>query len=257
MMSPQGVSSAAGASNVAPNWSVRYDAPDGIPRGFLFARIAIMNLEHSPKFSTKVAAVAVPVLMVLVGAGCFSLADKAAEEAVTPVTVPVNAYVKSKEELELIAARTNEENEKLTDDITIALVLTEGVEAPAGATVAPGTFGCNDRIAYVKTHRDKQTDSVLSDALATLFANKDSNVLAAYNALWQSTLAVEKIQSTDGTTTEVWLKGTTMSGGVCDDPRIKAQLEYTIKRFKPKFKIFLNGTEANYRCLGDMSGECK
>jgi hypothetical protein len=216
-----------------------------------------MTNETSPKISTKVAAVAIPVLMILVGAGCFKMADKAAETAVTPVTVPVAAYVKSREDLELIAAKTNEENEKLTDDISIAMVLTEGVEPPVGATVVPGTIGCNDRIAYVKTHRERQTDSVLSDALSTLFSNKDSNVLAAYNALWQSELAVEKIQSTDGTTTEVWIKGKTASGGVCDDPRIKAQLEYTIKRFKPKFKIFLNGTEANYRCLGDMSGECK
>ncbi len=216
-----------------------------------------MTNETSPKISTKVAAVAIPVLMVLVGAGCFKIADKAAEDAVSPVTVPVNSYVQSKEELEKIAAKTNEENERLTDDITIALVLTEGVEPPPGATVVPGTFGCNDRIAYVKTHRDKQTDSVVSDALATLFASKDANVLEAYNALWQSELAVEKIQSTDGTTTEVWIKGKTASGGVCDDPRIKAQLEHTIKRFRPKFKIFLNGTEANYRCLGDMSGECK
>jgi hypothetical protein len=106
-------------------------------------------------------------------------------------------------------------------------------------------------------HREAQTDSVVSDALTTLFSVRDSNREGKYNALWQSKLAVEKIQSRDGVTTEVWLKGSTQSGGVCDDPRIKAQIEYTIKRLKPKFKIFLNGTESNYRCLGDMSGECK
>lgn len=216
-----------------------------------------MTNETSPKFSTKVAAVAIPVLMVLVGAGCFKMADKAAEEAVTPVTVPVAAYVQSKGDLEMIAAKTNEENERLTDDISIALVLTEGMNAPAGAIVAPGTIGCNDRVAYVKMHREKQSDSVLSDALFTLFAPKEASVLGAYNALWQSGLYVEKMASNDGVTQEVWLKGTTASGGVCDDPRIKAQIEYTIKRFKPKYKIYYNGTEANYRCLGDMSGECK
>jgi len=109
----------------------------------------------------------------------------------------------------------------------------------------------------MKEHRAASTDSIVHDALMTLFALKDANRNELYNALWQSDLAVDKIQSRDGVVTEVWLKGKTQSGGACDDPRLKAQIEATISRFRPKFKIFLNGTEAAYRCLGDMSGECK
>jgi hypothetical protein len=194
------------------------------------------------KTSTKIAAIAVPLALMFVGAGCAKLAD----EAVLPVSVPVEQMAKSAEEIEAIQAKKNEEGDMVADDLTVALIeLGDG-------SISADSIGCGDKI-----HREAQTDSVLADALTTLFSVRDSNYEEKYNALWQSKLAVEKIQSRDGVTTEVWLKGQTQSGGVCDDPRIKAQIEGTIKRLKPKYQVYLNGSEANYRCLGDMSGECK
>ncbi len=210
--------------------------------------------DHHPlKWKTVLAAVAIPALLILVGAGCMSFGggasradsgQRTADGALTATDPAADAKV-------------NEEHDKLADDLSVGMIITENAEIPAGAVVVPGTIGCNDRVAYEKRHRETATDNVLVDALATLFAVKDSSVDAYYNALWQSKLAVEKIQSTDGVTTEVWLKGTVASGGACDDPRIKAQIEATIKRLRPKFTIYLNGSQATYRCLGDESGECK
>ena len=215
-----------------------------------------MHFDHKPKPGTVAAAIIVPALLVLIGAGCFRAAEKLADDAVLPVKAPVEALGQAKAVTNEAKARANEEAEMVSDDVTVAMIVTEGAKAPEGADVQAGTIGCNDRVAYVKEHRAAATDSVLHDALTTLLSIKDSERNGYYNALWQSSLTVDKIQSRDGVVTEVWLKGATKSGGACDDPRIKAQLEWTIKRFKPSFKIFLNGTEEHYACIGNMSGEC-
>ncbi len=213
--------------------------------------------DHAPKPSTIAFAIIIPVALILLGAGCFSVADTLTNEAVLPAQVPIQALNKAKQVTDEERAKENEANEQASDDMGVAMIVTENAAVPAGATLAPGTIGCNDRVAYVKVHRGASTDSAVHDALMTLFSVKDSNYQDLYNSLWQSDLSVDKIMSSDGVTTEVWLKGKTQSGGVCDDPRIKAQIESTVSRFKPKFKIFLNGSESAYRCLGDMSGQCK
>ncbi len=213
--------------------------------------------EHAPKPSTIAAAIIVPAALIMLGAGCFSVADTLTNEAVLPAQVPVEALAKAKQVTADEKAKENEINEQVSDDMTVAMIVTEGAKVPDGATLAAGApIGCNDRVAYVKAHRGASTDSVVHDALTTLFQVKDANYQELYNSLWQSDLAVEKITSADGVTTDVWLKGKTQMGGVCDAPRLKAQIESTVARFKPKFKIYLNGSESAYRCLGDQSGEC-
>ncbi len=204
------------------------------------------HTQKTSQFRTALIAIAVPALLILVGAGCMRLGNKK-----TPETKPV--MIEDPD----AAARANEESDRTANDLSVGMILTENAAVPPGATLLPGRIGCNDRAVYQKIHRESSTDNVLADALATLFSVKESSIEKYYNALWQSSLKVEKIQSTDGVTTEVWLKGEIASGGVCDDPRIKAQIEATILRLKPKFTIFLNGKESNYRCIGDMSGECK
>jgi hypothetical protein len=56
---------------------------------------------------------------------------------------------------------------------------------------------------------------------------------------------------------EVWLSGDLVSGGACDVPRVKAQVEETVRLYSPVFKIYLNGSESAWRCFGDMSGQCE
>ena len=212
--------------------------------------------DHTPKPSTVAAAFIVPALLVLIGAGCFGVADKLAENAVTPVAVPVEALKKSKEALAIEKAKQNEANEMVSDDVTVAMIYTDKAEGESTLTMGE-TIGCDDRIGFVKVHRAASTDSLVHDALATLFSVKETGYNGLYNAIANSSLAVEKIQSADGVTTEVWLKGTLVSGGACDSPRAKAQIEHTVKRFKPTFKIILNGSESAWRCFGDESGTCK
>lgn len=218
----------------------------------------------SSKFRTAVIAVAAPALLMIVGAGCKSLGQKAndvsnelSDEAVAPTVADFEALGKAKEAAAETSAKMNEDADRASDDLAVAMIVTENASAPAGAIAVPGAIGCNDRVAYLRLHREASTDSVLADALATLFAQKDSNVGGLYNALWQTTFKVDKINSGDGVTTNVYIKGDPISGGACDNPRIKAQIEATVRRLKPKFRVFLNGKESEYRCIGKVSGECK
>ncbi len=202
---------------------------------------------------------AAAAVLVLAGAGCLQSVNRAGNElgnaAVQPVAVPIEALNKAKQVTSDANAKANEQTESVANEMTVALVLTEGTAAPKDAQLGE-TFGCNDKVAFVKVPRESDSGDTLKDALNSLLAVKDTNYHGFYTALAFSTLKVDKIQSTDGVTTEVWLSGLPKSGGTCDDPRIKEQLEQTIKRLKPNFKIFLNGSEAKYKCIGDLSGRC-
>lgn len=193
-----------------------------------------------PYFSRKIIALAVPSLLLL-GAGCAP---------VTPVAT--NAPLTEEQQ-----ASANELADLHASMLTVAMIVTENAAAPKDAAVINGPIGCDDRVAYVKVHRVSKTDSVVKDALAALFSVKDTNFDGLYDALANSTFSVDKVTTdSDGATTDVWLKGQANSGGICDDPRIKAQIEYTIKRLRPQYKIYLNGSESAYRCIGNESGMC-
>ena len=200
---------------------------------------------------------AVVIGLILAGAGCQgSVPDKIVGEAVNGmVATPLKALDKAKNLTADENARTRLEAESIANEMTVAMVLTENAEVPDGAEVGQ-TFGCNDRVVFTKVPRDADSGDTLKDILASLLAPHVPNVNGLYNGLADSRLAVDKIQSRDGVTTEVWFKGSVSSPGTCNDPRIKAQLESTIGRYKPKFKIFLNGTEKEYGCIGDMREEC-
>ncbi len=193
--------------------------------------------------------------LLFVGAGCVPAADKVVDDALRPVTVPFEALEKAGDLSAEQRARANEENERMTNEVGVVMILTEGAEAPTG--VLPGeVIGCNDRPVVVQMTRETATGNTMLDALATLFAVRDSNVGGLHNSLAYSELAVDDIRSPDGITTEVRITGNIVSGGACDDPRIKEQIEGTIRRFKPTFRVLLNGSESAWRCHGDMSGEC-
>lgn len=203
------------------------------------------------------AAAAVLVGLVLAGAGCQnSLPDRVAGEAINGMVVtPLKALDKAKNLTSDENSRSRLQAESIANEMTVAMVLTENAAAPAGAEVGD-LFGCNEHVAFTKVPRETEGDDTLRDILNSLLAVRDYQVNGLYNGLADSRLTVEKIQSRDGATTEVWLKGQVSSSGACNDPRIKVQIESTVARYKPKFKVFLNGTEEEFRCIGDMSGEC-
>jgi hypothetical protein len=191
------------------------------------------------------------------GMGCTGTADKLAEEALAPTETSLDALKQAKGLSEEANAAKRREAALVSDELTIALVLTANTEKPVGIDRMGDGFGCQDDIAYVSRPRAVDTGEPVNDALTTLFSIKDSSSGVLYNSLWQSNLEVEKVWSTDGVTTEVWLRGTVMTGGVCDDPRVKEQIEATVRQFRPKYRIILNGSESEYRCLGNMSGLCE
>jgi hypothetical protein len=210
------------------------------------------------RISTYVTSAALALM--LVGAGCADAAKVATESAdlaVNSVQLSAETLEKAKQTAEQANAVTNELNESYSDDITVAWVLTEGSSTKHPAQISATTFGCEDRIALVKEHRMAATNSPVNDALVTLFSLGDQSHEGLYNSLSSSQLKVDKILSLDGVTTDIHIVGTVSIGGACDAPRFREQIEATVRRFKPKFRIFLNGTEQEYRCLGNESGTCQ
>ncbi len=119
-------------------------------------------------------------------------------------------------------------------------------------------IGCDDYAVPVTLAATIDPKTPLRDTMAALVAatDKEANGLGFMTALSKSSLTVGDIATKDDGTFVIDLVGTLSSGGVCDDPRIKAQVELTAKQFG-KAEIRLNGSESKWRCLGDQSGRCK
>jgi len=75
--------------------------------------------------------------IILAGAGCASVtkvADQAAEEAVKPITVPIEALGQAKTKLADVQAGLNRQGEAAdADNVTVVMVLTEGSLTPLPA----------------------------------------------------------------------------------------------------------------------------
>lgn len=103
-------------------------------------------------------------------------------------------------------------------------------------------IGCDDSVVWV--YREVSTDEVTGTAvLNELLSYKKSTYekTKLYNALYQSNLAFVDA-SIRGETATVKLSGTIQLGGVCDAPRIEAQLTETITQFPgiKKADIYIN-----------------
>jgi len=103
--------------------------------------------------------------------------------------------------------------------------------------------GCGDSAVAV-TVLVKPTKSVLRASLDALLANKQQNYgeSGLYNALYQSNLQVQSLSLSGGKAT-VYLTGTLLLGGECDNPRVQAQLEQTVMQFSTvkQAAIYING----------------
>ena len=88
--------------------------------------------------------------------------------------------------------------------------------------------GCGD--SAVAVGRLAQAASDAEAALRLLLADKSEKygTTALRNALWQSTLTLDSVAVVDKTA-DVKLSGDLQLAGVCDIPRVKAQLENTVK----------------------------
>jgi LysM repeat protein len=106
-----------------------------------------------------------------------------------------------------------------------------------------GNVGCGDQVVAVR--RDvPRTAAPLTAALNLLLSQKSQyyGESGLYNALYQSDLRLASITRNGGAWT-VNLAGTLRLGGVCDNPRVQAQLEQTALQFPTvkSVRYFVNG----------------
>ncbi|RPJ00498.1 MAG: hypothetical protein EHM39_04760, partial [Chloroflexi bacterium] len=91
--------------------------------------------------------------------------------------------------------------------------------------------GCGDSAVPVQVEVPA-TQGVLKAAMQALLAIKDRHYgeSGLYNALYQSDLQVDRVVIEGGKAT-IELSGSMMLGGVCDNPRVEAQLLKTALQF--------------------------
>jgi Sporulation and spore germination len=110
-------------------------------------------------------------------------------------------------------------------------------------------FGCNDSLVAVRTPVKAGADALVT-ALAALLDPADSGVPPSglYNALGASSLHFVS-GYVNGSTAVVNLSGSLRPGGVCDNPRIEAQLTQTVVSATgaSRAEIYIDG-----RTLGDI-----
>jgi hypothetical protein len=103
--------------------------------------------------------------------------------------------------------------------------------------------GCDDSVVPVEVEVP-YTRGVLRAALGKLLSLREQyyGQSGLYNALYQSSLQVENVVIEGGVAT-INLTGTLMLGGVCDNPRVKAQIEETALQFSTvrEVRVFVNG----------------
>jgi spore germination protein GerM len=105
-------------------------------------------------------------------------------------------------------------------------------------------IGCEDSVIPVEVEIEP-TIAPLTAALRKLLGIKDREYgeSGLYNALYQSNLTLEDVTIVDGEAT-IELSGTLTVGGVCDEPRVRAQLRETALQYATvdRVSILVDGT---------------
>ena len=114
-----------------------------------------------------------------------------------------------------------------------------GDEGQAGEAV-----GCGDSVVPVEVEIEP-TIAPLTAALNELLAigTREYGMTGLYNALYQSDLTLEDVEIVNREAI-IELTGTLNLGGVCDEPRVRAQLRKTALQYSTvqQVSIFINGT---------------
>jgi hypothetical protein len=105
-------------------------------------------------------------------------------------------------------------------------------------------IGCDDSIVAVE-RLIPVTTAPLTAALRELFSFRDAQIgkSGLYNALAQSSLKIESVAMI-GDRAEIQLSGALKLGGVCDNPRVDAQIKETALQFSniKSVSVTINGT---------------
>jgi spore germination protein GerM len=104
-------------------------------------------------------------------------------------------------------------------------------------------IGCDDSVVPVE-QTAVAGESPVATALNTLLAlpQRPAEDPDLYSALAQSSFTVEEVQVEDGHA-EIYLEGQLRLAGVCDEPRVVAQLQHTTLQFDAidSVDLYLNG----------------
>ena len=108
--------------------------------------------------------------------------------------------------------------------------------------VSGDMIGCGDSAVAVQVEITP-TQGVLKAALQALLAikTKDYGQSGLYNALYQSDLQLDSVKIENGTAS-IYLTGSLLLGGECDNPRVEAQLTQIALQFSTvtQAAIFIN-----------------
>lgn len=113
------------------------------------------------------------------------------------------------------------QKQPVDDTVQVALIAT-------GSGKGESTIGCGDSVVLVNR---KVTTTGVQQALESLFAINETRYGGSglYNSLANSDLAVKSVTIENGTT-YVALTGKLLLAGVCDYPRVAAQINTTIAK---------------------------
>jgi hypothetical protein len=115
-------------------------------------------------------------------------------------------------------------------------------------------IGCDDSVIPVEVEIEP-TIAPLTAAMEKLLAlkAKEYGQSGLYNALYRSDLTVESIDI-ENREAIIELSGTLRMGGVCDEPRVRAQLRQTALQYETvdRVSIYIDGTP-----LGEILGQDK
>ncbi len=159
------------------------------------------------------------LMVALLGAGCQIVPVEEGQQQPTPNPTPTTPPT------------SNE-----TQQVSVALI----VVGNPGTGIA---IGCGDSVQRVTVQIPKTT-APLGASLVELLKIKDQyyGQSGLYNALYQSDLSLESVSIDANATAHIRLKGTMKLGGVCDMPRVKAQIHDTAIQFESvkKTNILVN-----------------
>lgn len=120
----------------------------------------------------------------------------------------------------------------------------ESVDVYLIAMGTGGDVGCNDSVVAVQRPLDEPTTMPLTAAIRELLAieQRSYGESGLYNALFNSDLSIQNISLDDRGRAVVRLQGEMSIGGVCDPPRVEAQLEQTALQFDTvdSVTVFIN-----------------
>lgn len=109
-------------------------------------------------------------------------------------------------------------------------------------------IGCGDSVIPVEVSI-APTIAPLTAAMETLLGINDRyyGQSGLYNALAQSALSVDRIDIVNGVAS-IYLSGQLQVGGVCDEPRVRAQIEETALQYYTvdEVRIFVNGERLGF-----------